>query len=171
MSEGTSITFYFISETDDLDRKIVKNYNENCEESVTTESDDSSEDSVSLSGRRESCGSKRKAEVLSKLFPKESGKIGVKITTNQTNGVSKVAKLSPSTVRTPPPSTTEMKTILTNPGHEYWRTKYPVVDQVVITDVQVDLNTITIRECLTEKGFFREREEKKEEGRVFSRDR
>lgn len=48
------------------------------------------------------------------------------------------------------------KTVLTNPGHEYWRMKNPVADKVFITDVQVDLNTITIRECPTEKGFFKE---------------
>lgn len=58
------------------------------------------------------------------------------------------------------------KTVLTNPGYEYWKTKNPVVDKVFITDVMVDLNTVTIRECSTEKGFFRERQvvEKKSEG-------
>ncbi len=49
------------------------------------------------------------------------------------------------------------KTVLTNPGYEYWKQKNPVVDKVFITDVVVDLNTVTIRECSTEKGFFRER--------------
>lgn len=53
----------------------------------------SSEDSIPLSRRKESSGSKRKAEVLSKLFPKESGKIGVTITTSPPNG-SKVTKPS-----------------------------------------------------------------------------
>lgn len=51
-----------------------------------------------------------------------------------------------------------IKTVLTNPGHEYWRMKNPVADKVFITDVTVDLNTVTIRECATEKGFFKERQ-------------
>lgn len=51
-----------------------------------------------------------------------------------------------------------LKTVFTNPGHSYWKMKNPVVDQVFITDVKVDLNTVTIRECSTEKGFFRERQ-------------
>ncbi|XP_065220620.1 polycomb group protein Pc-like [Planococcus citri] len=50
-----------------------------------------------------------------------------------------------------------VKTILTNPGHEYWRMKNPVADKIFITDVTVDLNMVTIRECSTEKGFFKER--------------
>lgn len=52
-----------------------------------------------------------------------------------------------------------IKTVLTNPGFEYWRAKNPVADQIVITDITVDFNTVTIRECPTEKGFFRERGE------------
>lgn len=55
---------------------------------------DSSEESVPLAKRKESSGTKRKAEVLSKLFPKESGKIGVKITTSPPNAVSKTTKLN-----------------------------------------------------------------------------
>ncbi|XP_065210191.1 polycomb group protein Pc-like [Planococcus citri] len=51
-----------------------------------------------------------------------------------------------------------IKTVLTNPGHEYWRMKNPVADRIFITDVTVDLNTVTIRECATEKGFFKERQ-------------
>lgn len=48
------------------------------------------------------------------------------------------------------------RSILTNPGHDYWMMKNPVADKIFITDVEVDLNTITIRECPTEKGFFKE---------------
>ncbi|XP_073984549.1 chromodomain protein polycomb [Rhodnius prolixus] len=47
--------------------------------------------------------------------------------------------------------------VLTNPGPEYWRTRNPLADDIVITDVTVNLSTVTIRECRTEKGFFRER--------------
>ncbi|KAF6204143.1 hypothetical protein GE061_002483 [Apolygus lucorum] len=47
--------------------------------------------------------------------------------------------------------------ILTNPGPDYWRTKNPLADDIVITDVTVNLCTVTIRECKTEKGFFKER--------------
>lgn len=40
---------------------------------------------------------------------------------------------------------------------EYWLSRNPVADQVVITDVTVNLSTVTIRECKTEKGFFKVR--------------
>lgn len=49
--------------------------------------------------------------------------------------------------------------IMTNPGPEYWRTRNPVADEIFITDVTVNLSTVTIRECKTEKGFFRERQQ------------
>lgn len=53
---------------------------------------------------------------------------------------------------------------LTSPGSEYWLKRNPVADQVFITDVTVNSNkgtkvTVTIRECKTEKGFFKQREE------------
>lgn len=43
-------------------------------------------------------------------------------------------------------------------GAAYWMTRSPVADQIFITDVTVNLQTVTIRECRTEKGFFRPRE-------------
>ncbi|XP_058791653.1 polycomb group protein Pc-like [Phymastichus coffea] len=49
---------------------------------------------------------------------------------------------------------------LMSPGTDYWRARNPVADQVFITDVTVNLKTVTIRECKTEKGFFRERDPK-----------
>lgn len=49
----------------------------------------------------------------------------------------------------------QYKTILANPGPDYWLARNPVVDNVFITDVTVNLNTVTIRECKTEKGFFK----------------
>lgn len=55
------------------------------------------------------------------------------------------------------PSPILIKTVLTDPGYEYWRRRSPMADKIFITDVTVDLNTVTIRECATEKGFFRER--------------
>lgn len=48
-------------------------------------------------------------------------------------------------------------TVLTNPGPDYWRSLNPHADDIVITDVTVNLSTVTIRECRTGKGFFRER--------------
>ncbi len=56
------------------------------------------------------------------------------------------------------PATVYVRSTFTNPGFDYWRRKNPVADKVFITDVTVDLNTVTIRECATEKGFFRERQ-------------
>lgn len=46
---------------------------------------------------------------------------------------------------------------LTSPGSDYWLARNPVVDQVFITDVTVNLKTVTIRECKTEEGFFKGR--------------
>ncbi|XP_019864585.1 polycomb group protein Pc isoform X2 [Aethina tumida] len=51
-------------------------------------------------------------------------------------------------------------TTVTSPSSEYWIARNPVADQVFITDVTVNLKTVTIRECKTEKGFFKERENK-----------
>ncbi|XP_017771840.1 PREDICTED: polycomb group protein Pc [Nicrophorus vespilloides] len=48
---------------------------------------------------------------------------------------------------------------LTSPGSDYWLARNPVADQVFITDVTVNLKTVTIRECKTEKGFFKERDD------------
>lgn len=53
----------------------------------------------------------------------------------------------------------EESSVLTSPGSEYWLARNPVADQVFITDVTVNLKTVTIRECKTEKGFFKERED------------
>lgn len=49
---------------------------------------------------------------------------------------------------------------INSPGTDYWHARNPVADQVFITDVTVNLKTVTIRECKTEKGFFRERDPK-----------
>ncbi|EEB09838.1 chromobox protein, putative [Pediculus humanus corporis] len=53
--------------------------------------------------------------------------------------------------------------VITHPGGDYWRTRNPVADQIFITDVTVNLQTVTIRECKTEKGFFKEREHKEQQ--------
>lgn len=39
-----------------------------------------------------------------------------------------------------------------------WLPKSRVAEQIFITDVTVNLETVTIRECKTERGFFRERD-------------
>ena len=52
----------------------------------------------------------------------------------------------------------EVSPMLTNLGSDYWLARNPVADQVFITDVTVNSETVTIRECKTEKGFFKERE-------------
>lgn len=54
-----------------------------------------------------------------------------------------------------------MDRLLTSPGSDYWLARNPVADQVFITDVTVNLKTVTIRECKTEKGFFKDRENSK----------
>jgi len=63
--------------------------------------------------------------------------------------------LDTASVAETPTQHLQYKTILANPGPEYWLARNPVVDSVFITDVTVNLNTVTIRECKTEKGFFK----------------
>ncbi|KAL0124237.1 hypothetical protein PUN28_006231 [Cardiocondyla obscurior] len=70
--------------------------------------------------------------------------------TNNNNSNVKQSDISKSEIFVP----------LTNPGTDYWHARNPVADQVFITDVTVNLKTVTIRECKTEKGFFRERDPK-----------
>lgn len=41
---------------------------------------------------------------------------------------------------------------------EYWLNRQPLADQIVITDVTVCDMTVTIRECKTKQGFFKERD-------------
>ncbi|GBP24482.1 Chromobox protein homolog 7 [Eumeta japonica] len=50
----------------------------------------------------------------------------------------------------PPPSAARR-------GAAYWMARSPVADQIFITDVTVNLQTVTIRECRTDKGFFKPR--------------
>ncbi|KAL1491525.1 hypothetical protein ABEB36_012109 [Hypothenemus hampei] len=45
----------------------------------------------------------------------------------------------------------------TSLSSEYWLARNPVANQVFITDVSVNSKSVTIRECKTEKGFFKER--------------
>jgi hypothetical protein len=56
------------------------------------------------------------------------------------------------------PTPTLIPQLLTSPSSDYWHARNPVADQVFITDVTVNLKTVTIRECKTEKGFFRNRD-------------
>jgi hypothetical protein len=41
-------------------------------------------------------------------------------------------------------------------GFSYW--SKPLIDQIVITDVTTNFVTVTVQECLTDKGFFKERQ-------------
>lgn len=59
----------------------------------------------------------------------------------------------PVTVAPPPPPPPTPRR-----NAAYWMARSPVADQIFITDVTVNLQTVTIRECRTEKGFFRPRD-------------
>lgn len=59
----------------------------------------------------------------------------------------------PAPVTAPPPPPPPPRR-----GASYWMSRSPVADQIFITDVTVNLQTVTIRECRTEKGFFRSRD-------------
>lgn len=70
----------------------------------------------------------------------------------------------PSAIPEPPttPKSTTAPAEQTSPYHEFasprlWLPKFHLTDQIFITDVTVNSETATIRECKTEKGFFKER--------------
>lgn len=71
----------------------------------------------------------------------------VKEATNNNNTLNKLPQI-PVSPRAAPP--------------RLWLPKARKTDQVFITDVTVNLETVTIRECKTERGFFRERDLKQE---------
>ncbi len=55
--------------------------------------------------------------------------------------------------------TAHQKTISrSSPPPEFWKKQNKLVDQIMITDVTANQMTITVRECKTFQGFFRERE-------------
>ncbi len=55
--------------------------------------------------------------------------------------------------------TDHQKTISrSSPPPEFWKKQNKLVDQIMITDVTANQMTITVRECKTFQGFFRERE-------------
>ncbi|KAL0272678.1 UNVERIFIED_CONTAM: hypothetical protein PYX00_005555 [Menopon gallinae] len=56
--------------------------------------------------------------------------------------------------------------VMTHHGGDYWRARNPVADEIFITDVTVNLKTVTIRECKTEKGFFKERDHKEQKSDI-----
>ena len=47
------------------------------------------------------------------------------------------------------------------PPPEFWKQQNKLVNQIMITDVTTNDQTITIRECKTPRGFFKERTEMK----------
>ncbi|XP_061712069.1 polycomb group protein Pc [Cydia pomonella] len=80
------------------------------------------------------------------------------------------APAEPKGARPPPPAPQEDEDSWSEPaavaapvpqprrGAAFWMARSPVADQIFITDVTVNLQTVTIRECRTERGFFRARE-------------
>ncbi|KAL1452092.1 hypothetical protein WDU94_006405 [Cyamophila willieti] len=55
----------------------------------------------------------------------------------------------------PTPPQGKVITLLKDPGVDYWRQRSPLADKIVITDVTVNLQTVTFRECKQESGFFK----------------
>jgi len=168
LESNSTLPQYFLIESDnELDDKIYASYGEKKSISSTTftESEDSTEELFPLSKQKESRDAKRKAEVLLKLFPRESNKVGRRITNTLHHDETKIPESNSSPVSLESAPILEIRTILTNPGHEYWRLKNPVIDQVSITDIQIDTNIITIRECPTEEGFFKKYEGEQDGGR------
>ncbi|XP_054707767.1 chromobox protein homolog 2-like [Uloborus diversus] len=62
--------------------------------------------------------------------------------------------LSPNNIDAP----TELQETEISPlSDEFWKKQNPLVDHVLITDVTTNLLTVTVRECDTSNGFFKDR--------------
>lgn len=73
----------------------------------------------------------------------KSSRENINVANNNNNNTMKAVQV-PNSPRTAPP--------------RLWLPTSRVTDQIFITDVTVNLETVTIRECKTERGFFRERD-------------
>ncbi|PSN36017.1 hypothetical protein C0J52_12132 [Blattella germanica] len=111
------------------------------------------ESTTPLGGNRTSEGETASAFVSASDTSLMNGHLNPYVHQNSDNNIIDVGNVE---VDKPPP--TLIPEVLTSPGSEYWHSRNPVADQVFITDVTVNLKTVTIRECKTEKGFFRNRE-------------
>ena len=58
------------------------------------------------------------------------------------------------------PMTTHKTISRSSPPPEFWKKQNKLVDQIMITDVTANQMTITVRECKTVHGFFKDREMK-----------
>lgn len=73
---------------------------------------------------------------------------------NNQNGSSKNSE-SDNSVRRLSNSKDPDATVAINESYSCWRK--PLIDQILITDVTANFVTVTVKECLTDKGFFRRR--------------
>ncbi|CAD7004629.1 unnamed protein product [Ceratitis capitata] len=109
----------------------------NASTSGTADDDDSSSQADSQTDNGHTAANTKGAGDDGPCSPKRNGHV-----THQNQRQSALAPLSPKAL---PP--------------RFWLpNKCKISDKVVITDVTVNLETVTIRECKTERGFFRERD-------------
>ncbi|EEC16696.1 nucleolin, putative, partial [Ixodes scapularis] len=72
----------------------------------------------------------------------------------ENHGVAHTANAPPANVPTKAP---EVPSAPLAAIPDFWQKQSPVVDQIFITDVTANLVTVTVRECRTQAGFFRDR--------------
>jgi hypothetical protein len=77
-------------------------------------------------------------------------------TSNQRPKNGDVATASPSSPHLPPG---RAEAPSSPASAEYWLSRAPIADEIVITDVTVNLMTVTIRECKKKDGFFKGKED------------
>lgn len=70
------------------------------------------------------------------------------------NGETLVSEMTVSSPPCPCPSSEE-RHLPAHDSSKCWRK--PLIDQIFITDVTSNFVTVTVKECLTDKGFFRQR--------------
>lgn len=122
-----------------------------CEDDMLVTADIKKEEQVDSSSGKDCDSTVKKGDPVSSTASGDEEKSDLKNgATKNNNNNAFMVDLNQSPIRA--------QAVFTNPGLEYWRKKNPMADEIFITDVTVDLNTVTIRECATEKGFFRERQ-------------
>lgn len=106
----------------------------------------------------ENTSNKVNGDVKKKSNAKDSKKKTTSTTTT-TDDTNTTADTKTETVSND--KTEKEKTFSIGPPPEFWRKHNKIVDQIMVTDVTSNETTITVRECQTPFGFFKERTEKK----------
>jgi len=102
-----------------------------------------------------------------------AGTVPVSVATNNlqlVNGAPTLVARADTGTSSPTLMASHQKTVRrSSPPPELWKKQNKMVDQILITDVTSNNTTITVRECKTYQGFFKERQAAKKEHRSCDR--